>query len=233
MGVVVCVWGGGGRSVDPFCLVCMVSDLRDPTGEQTRKTRVVAGNRNPKWNQQFSFPLPAAGDARDGPVVTVVVLDYDKRSADDLIGCVSVNVPADVPRAPGFLENWFPIIAGGTKPGRPTGAHLRMRLERLGGSAAAALGRTAESEPGAPPPPPRLRARSAATHSAPFRRAASPRTAGLHCANLPPPPPAGAPFFCFMDCADMARRVSGRRGRGGRDRSGRGRGGHRAVGAAA
>jgi hypothetical protein len=55
-----------------------VSDLQDPTGRQTYKTRVVAGDRNPRWQEQFMFPLPAPGAARDAPSVMVVVLDYDR-----------------------------------------------------------------------------------------------------------------------------------------------------------
>ena len=67
--VFVCA-GARGRSVDPFCLVCLVSDLRDPTGKQTYKTRVVPGDRNPHWQEQVIFtspPPPSAPFPRPRP----------------------------------------------------------------------------------------------------------------------------------------------------------------------
>mmetsp|Transcript_30441 Transcript_30441/g.81000 ORF Transcript_30441/g.81000 Transcript_30441/m.81000 type:complete len:1277 (+) Transcript_30441:517-4347(+) len=129
------------RALDPFCLVCLTSDPRNPTGKHTYKTRVVTGERNPEWNERFMFPL--ATDSRTSPLLSLVVMDFDKCSVDDLVGVVGINVMRDVP-PPGApcLEQWFPIQAD---PPLKSAAVL-LRLERLG--------KPDPSLPSDPPPPP-------------------------------------------------------------------------------
>ena len=107
------------RSSDPY-LKIMLS-----TNNDTRKTRVCKSTLQPRWNEEFHFPVPNQANA----VLKVEMWDQDAGSADDQMSRLDVQLCSLQIGA--VLDQWYDMtpVHGVKKGGR---VHLVLHLAPSG-----------------------------------------------------------------------------------------------------
>ena len=167
------------RSSDPY-LKIMLS-----TNNDTRKTRVCKSTLQPRWNEEFHFPVPNQANA----VLKIEMWDQDAGSADDQMSRLDVQLCSLQIGA--VLDQWYDMtpVHGVKKGGR---VHLVLHLAPSG--AAPFVNAPQKLDAGAPGYPPAGAPPGYPPAGAPPGYPPAGAPPGYPPAGAPPGyPPAGAP----------------------------------------